>query len=394
MSPGLRRRAADLACRLLLASLPRHLRPWGEAVRNEVAHIPNHTNALFYALGSLGGVLPRALATHLWHPVVGHEWQQSVSKESKHMSEAQRDFSRPRRVAVVCGASAVLLGLAYLWLADAPSHYLAINSLALLIGFVLMAILDRLSSVYSGWRSAAIVGAAVVIMFTALLGQPVEGASRWVKVGAVFIQPSLILLPILVLAFAGAKGWLSTIGVLIAALALALQPDRAMAGALAASLIAIAMLRPDRMTITAATGALGCFAATLFRPDKLPAVPYVDQVLYTAFDDHVVAGITVLMGTFLLVLPALVGFARDPQARALYATHGIVWSAIILAATVGNYPTPIVGYGGSAILGYFLALAALPKTAGRRATEQGQAPGDPTVSSSSNPLQRLAASSA
>ena len=310
------------------------------------------------------------------------------------MSEIRGDFFHPRRIAVLCGASAVLSGLAYLWLADAPSHNLAINGAALLIGFVLMAILDRLSSAYSGWRSAAIVGSAAVILLTALLGQPVEGAARWARVGALFIQPSLILLPILVLAFAGAKGWLSTLGVLVAALALALQPDRAMAGALAASLIAIAMLRPDRMTITAATGASGCFAATLFRPDALPAVPHVDQILYTAFDVHVVAGMTVLMGTVLLVVPALVGFARDPQARALYATHGIVWSAIILAAAVGNYPTPIVGYGGSAILGYFLALAALPKTAGGLATEQVQSLGDPTISSTSSPLQRLAASSA
>jgi len=394
MSRGLRRRTADLACRLLLTSLPHHLRPWGDAVRHEVAHIPNHTDALFYALGSLGGLLPRALATHLWHPVVEHQRQQSIPRGSKHMSEVHKGFFHPRRLAVACGASAVLSGLAYLWLADAPSHYLAINGLAFLIGFVLMAILDRLSSAYSGWRSAAIVGAAAAILFTALFGQSADGASRWARVGALPVQPSLILLPILVLAFARAKDWLSTIGVLVAALALALQPDRGMAGALAASLIAIAMLRPDRMTITAGTGALGCFVATLFRPDQPPAAPYVDQVLYTAFDNHVLAGIAVLMGAFLLILPALVGFARDPQARALYAAHGVVWSVIILAAAVGNYPTPVVGYGGSAILGYFLALAALPKTASGRETEREQAAADPAISPPSNSLQRLAASSA
>ncbi len=38
---------------------------------------------------------------------------------------------------------------------------------------------------------------------------------------------------------------------------------------------------------------------------------------------------------------------------------GACWAAIVVAAAVGAYPTPVVGYGGGAILGYFLCLAAL-----------------------------------
>ena len=33
---------------------------------------------------------------------------------------------------------------------------------------------------------------------------------------------------------------------------------------------------------------------------------------------------------------------------------------MILAALLGNYPTPLVGYGGSAILGYLVSLLGLP----------------------------------
>lgn len=40
-----------------------------------------------------------------------------------------------------------------------------------------------------------------------------------------------------------------------------------------------------------------------------------------------------------------------------------------MAAALGNYPTPIVGYGGSAIMGYALSLLALPKLAGNEARE-------------------------
>jgi hypothetical protein len=39
---------------------------------------------------------------------------------------------------------------------------------------------------------------------------------------------------------------------------------------------------------------------------------------------------------------------------------GAVWMAAVLAAALGNYPTPVVGYGGSAIVGYLLSLGLLP----------------------------------
>ncbi len=44
---------------------------------------------------------------------------------------------------------------------------------------------------------------------------------------------------------------------------------------------------------------------------------------------------------------------RDP------AVFGATWLAVIAFAIVGNYPTPLVGYGSSAIVGYCLSAAVL-----------------------------------
>ena len=38
---------------------------------------------------------------------------------------------------------------------------------------------------------------------------------------------------------------------------------------------------------------------------------------------------------------------------------GGVWCTALAAAALGNYPTPLVGYGGSAILGYCVSVAML-----------------------------------
>jgi hypothetical protein len=93
-------------------------------------------------------------------------------------------------------------------------------------------------------------------------------------------------------------------------------------------------------------------------PDALPAVPFVDRILYTAFDVHMLAGAAVVAGCFILLTPAVGALWRVPERPVLFA-FGASWAALIVAAAVGNYPTPLVGYGGSAVLGYLLSAALL-----------------------------------
>lgn len=310
------------------------------------------------------------------------------------MSQAQERLFRPRRFAIACAAGAVLLGLAYLALAGAPFHYLAINGAAFLIGFSALAIADHFGTAPGRWNPVLLVGAAALLLATALLGQPVDGAARWVRVGALFVQPTLIVLPPMILAYARASDWVSTAGMIAAAAALAVQPDRAMAGVLAFGLVALAALRPDRATFMAAAAAIAGFTITVARPDRLPAVPYVDQILYSAFDVHPLAGLAVVGGSVLLVLPAIAGWSRDPANRNIHILLGVIWAAIVLASALGNYPTPLVGYGGSAIIGYLLCLASLPKLAGRIAAADASAKSDAAEPRAGDHVRRAAASSA
>lgn len=268
----------------------------------------------------------------------------------------------PRVLGATCAIGAVALGVIYMAFAGAPMRYPAINAGALVIGLTMLALLGR-STIAGGWASAAMAGALVA---TALLGDAVEGAARWVHVGGLAVQPSLVLLPVMLVAFARVRRAASTAAMIATAAALALQPDRAAAGMLVLGLAVLTILRPDRHVVAALIAGVAGFALTLVQADTLPAVPYVDQILYSSFDVHVAVGLAVLAGSALLLVPAIVGCARDPGDRATYAVFGTVWFVAILAAALGNYPTPIVGYGGSAILGYVLSLLALPKVAGVR----------------------------
>lgn len=365
MSAGLRRRLTDLACRTLQATLPPSLQAWGWAVRCEAANIPDDTKALVFALDSLCGLMPRAVASHLLQPFASLIGDGApFAKGSTIMQILDATMRRPRALGIACVICAVVLGVVYMGIAGAPMRYLGINAGALVIGLTMLVLLGSTAAASQRRTGGAIFVGAGALLATALLGSEAEGAARWVALGGLAIQPSLILLPVMLIAFCRTRSVLATAGIIAAAAAMALQPDRAMAGMLVLCLAALLVIRRDRHVVVALAASIAGFAATLARADTLPAAPYVDQILYSSFNLHVGTGLAVLGGSVLLLVPAIVGWNRDVENRATYAAFGAVWFAAIMAAALGNYPTPIVGYGGSAIIGYALSLLALPKLAG------------------------------
>jgi hypothetical protein len=273
-------------------------------------------------------------------------------------------LDRPRFLGLVCAAGAVGLGLAYMTAAGAPPQYLAINLAALILGAAVWLAIGQWKSLRPPFTGHAVFALALPLMVTALLGVPVEGASRWVNVGPLSVQISLIVLPAIITLYARRPDAIGTAGIAIAALALAAQPDRAMAGVLAAGMGAVLLSNAGRLPAFALAAAVAAFGVTLIQPDALPAVPFVDHILYTAFDVHVLAGAAVVAGAFLLLAPALVGALRGRDERAVMVAFGAGWAAVVAAAAIGNYPTPVVGYGGSAVLGYLLSVALLPSSIG------------------------------
>lgn len=333
---------------------------WARAVRAEIDHIPEDRAAFLFALDALGGVACRALAQALvakW--VRFNRFLSLPCSGSAHMFNQTSGPMKMGHIGVMCAIGAVGLGLAYLFAAGAPMYMLAMNAGALILGLTVLILLTRLPSLPSYARGIATGLMASVLWLTALSGTAVGGASRWVALGSLVVQPSLILVPVIVLTFARERGPITTVAVLITALAMALQPDRAMAGVLMSGLMAQAIMRRDRFGLVALAASVAAFGVAMISPDRLPAVPHVDQVLYTAFDVHLLVGFAVAAGAALLLAPALYGLRVRTLDRTTCVTFAVVWLAIIVAAALGNYPTPVVGYGGSAILGYVFSLGVL-----------------------------------
>jgi hypothetical protein len=100
--------------------------------------------------------------------------------------------------------------------------------------------------------------------------------------------------------------------------------------------------------------------ATVAQPDRLPAVPFVDQVFTSSFNVHPPrrCGGSDRSGT--ADRAGDLGQATAGAGRGGGIRGG--WLAIAAAAALGNYPTPVVGYGGSAIVVTFSAWRAAARS--------------------------------
>jgi hypothetical protein len=358
------RRAAQRIMRAAENVFPDHLSCWSRAMARELAEIRHDRAALAFAAGCLRAAIMLAVGT--WIATLRSRFVDTAITSSRSAPIMNCLVDRPRNLGLICAVTAVCLGLAYMTAAGAPANYLLVNVAALVLGASAWLALRRTATVRLVESGNAVLALALLLLATAVFGAAADGVSRWVIVGPLSIQVSLIVLPAMVVLYARRADAIGTIGIAIAAIALAVQPDRAMAGVLAAGLGAIALAKRERLPALGLAIAIAAFAATLIRADASPAVPFVDRILYTAFGVHVLAGLAVVTGCLILVLPALAGAMHSGDQRSVMMAFGASWAGVVAAAALGNYPTPLVGYSGSAVLGYLLSVALLPN-AGRSA---------------------------
>jgi hypothetical protein len=358
--------------------LPSRMSNWARAMRREIAEIEDDGAALRFALGCLRATLSLAIAERL---------EAGGVAPPEHTTWRYQDMNpitaRPRLLGLICGAAAVGLGMAYMAAAGAPSRYLLMNLAALVLGASAWLALGRVAASRLAGAGPVLLTLAAALSLTAWFGVAVDGASRWVRVGPLTVQVSLVLVPVMLVLYARRPDATGTAAMILAASALAAQPDRAMAGVLLAGLLAAGLATRSRGPMAASAAAALAFGWTLLMPETLPATPYVDRIFHTAFEVHPLAGLAVAAGAIALVIPALAGMIGRASERPAVLAFGACWLAVAASAALGNYPTPLVGYGGSAVLGYLLSVALLSDSA--RATGSGEmvetGPGDGRSSS-------------
>jgi cell division protein FtsW (lipid II flippase) len=279
---------------------------------------------------------------------------------------------RPARLPyLLAPVPALVVGVLTMRMSDVPVALWGQNLAAWAVGTLLCLGLwrTRSSPGQGRWFDFAAVLTLAALAAT-LLVPGVEGVHRWVPLGPVRLHAAAVLLPLLLVAMQGlsqARGWWISAGVAVAvALLLWLQPDAAQATAFAAGclvlLLPLAGRDPLRLICLLSLPLLA--GLTWLRRDPLAPVPHVEGIVGLAAG--LGAGWAVAAVVSLLVLPLPFFHAARGAGKHAALALGTYVAITILAAFLGNFPVPVMGYGVSPILGYLAGLGILMRAAPSR----------------------------
>lgn len=261
---------------------------------------------------------------------------------------------------MVAAVLAVAAGAALLVALGAPVRMPILHGATLVVGLVgclvMWAARDRRWTERLG--DLILIGAACLIPLTVYLGPQADGMARWVVVGGLTLQPAMIVVAPIAIGTALRPSEDRLGSVLIAALGLMLQPDPGAAAMLLAGLAAPLLIKEQRRAFHIGATVIAGIALVVAQAQTvtLPPVEFVEGVIPAALNAGVIPAMLALTVIVLMLLPAWP--LRPPQLAFLG-----VWSAALLVAWLGPYPTPVIGFGGSSVLGFVLSAGLIAGTA-------------------------------
>ena len=202
--------------------------------------------------------------------------------------------------------------------------------------------------------------AAIIALILTFANQGMEGVHRWISIGAVKLNVAMIVLPMILLelykvlkirglTYAGVSAF-------IILLVLFFQPDASQLTGFAIPVMIMLSLNTGSKKIRLLiTGVSVLFIAlSWIRLDHLPPVNYVEKILMMVAD---MGGIWFVLGIIsLAILPAPFILLPPKNAVSVSRYIGCYYIVILLSTLFGNFPVPLMGYGISPIVGYYLSL--------------------------------------
>jgi hypothetical protein len=202
--------------------------------------------------------------------------------------------------------------------------------------------------------------AAIIALILTFANQGMEGVHRWISIGAVKLNVAMIVLPMILLelyqvlkirglTYAGVSAF-------IILLVLFFQPDASQLTAFAIPvMIMLSQNTRSKKIRFLITGVSVLFLVlSWIRLDHLPPVNYVERILVMVAD---MGGIWFVLGIIsLAILPAPFILLPPKNAVSVSRYIGCYYIVILLSTLFGNFPVPLMGYGISPIVGYYLSL--------------------------------------
>lgn len=311
--------------------------------------------------------MPRPLPPAVAQLLVRSRSTQNIADDSDHIELRMTSFKISRRLwCLAAPVPALMVGALIMRQHDVPASRWGLNLLGGAVAAAICAVFLARSRVPMSRRAATVSACSAIGALAATFAVTGSmGVHRWIPIGPLAMHAGAVCLPLFIVvlgvlnAFGGKLRWGPMLLAVTGALLLLLQPDAAQATALAAAVFTLLMASKQRAPAAWVAGlVIAALAAwTWTRVDPLEPVPYVEGIIGLARQSGPVWLVACIAALAILPLPFFIG--RSVSDSAFGRALGVYWCVCILAPLFGHFPVPLVGFGLSPIVGYFVALGCL-----------------------------------
>ncbi len=253
---------------------------------------------------------------------------------------------------------AIIMGSLAMYINDVSINIWGQNILGLVIAVLLSHLISRKPKIISNRFAVPI---SIILLLLTFLDPGLEGVHRWISIGPVRLYIASIVLPIFFIGLwrilKTTNWWILAIISIGVSLLLALQPDASQTTAFIIPMAIILFSKANnnyfRYSVLGMLSLIIIF--TWIYLDNLPPVAYVEDIVRMVSK---MGTVWFALGITSLVILPLPFILFPPQnSKLLSICLGIYFIVVLTSTLFGNFPVPLMGYGISPILGYFIAIA-------------------------------------
>lgn len=206
---------------------------------------------------------------------------------------------------------------------------------------------------------------ALGFMTASLLSLDIRGVHRWLTIGSIYINISMVLVPLLLFSISKLLDRYQFFSILLTfsvSLLHVMQPDAGQATAFGCAAIVIFLLTDEVPLAIRLMGIVAIATGIIlawYQPDALPAVEHVEHILQLAnqLGGFGLAGTALSIGVLFVPIFYTLKHQKNNNHNKVLTVAFMVYLVTTFSVTkLGNYPVPIIGAGASAILGYYVII--------------------------------------
>jgi cell division protein FtsW (lipid II flippase) len=271
-------------------------------------------------------------------------------------------------IPLLMAVPSVIIGVIAMYTNKVPIAIFGKNIFYLIIGGLISCfILIRKSKVENNATTNTIaIVLTLMLLFLTFISSGIEGVHRWVSVGPIKFYVAVIVLPIIIIELWKLlqirEWWFSAAITIVISILLTLQPDASMVTAFSIPMI---MLLWNKINNNVLRFCIVVLLSTLIIIswvflDGLPPVSYVENIVSLVANMGI---IWLSLGVIsLVILPLPFMFFSPKKYKLLSVSIGMYFIIILISTLFGNFPVPLMGYGVSPIIGYFISITWLTKS--------------------------------